>query len=78
MKELLLIPILAVISSCSDDRPNSDVKQSKQQETILEEAASQIGMPGIKNFREKRELKQIYEMRDQAVTTYTYVENFPP
>jgi len=39
----------------------------------MQEAQAQTGMPAIKNFREKKILKAIYEMRDQEnLTTYTY------
>jgi hypothetical protein len=71
---VLLVPFL-MASSCGD----SDDRQSQQQEAILNEGTSQVGMPAIKNFRERRELRQIYEMRDQSnFTTYTYLENLTP
>lgn len=55
---------------------NSDDVQKDQQERILAEGTAQIGMPAIKNFREKKILKDIYELRDQeGLTTYTYVFN---
>ena len=50
-------------------------KQQDQQEAILMEATNQVGMPAIKNFRERKLLKDIYEMRDQNITTYTYLWN---
>ena len=43
------------------------------------EGTSQVGMPAIKNFRERKLLKDIYELRDQTgLVTYTYVENLVP
>ncbi len=57
---------------CSND--DSDDKQRAQQEVLLAEATSQAGMPGIKNFRERKLLKQILELRDQeGLVTYTYL-----
>lgn len=70
MKKLLLIPFLA-LTSCEDD--NSDKVQQREQERILQEGTSQTGMPAIKNFRERKILKDIIEMRDQdGLVTYTY------
>jgi hypothetical protein len=56
--------------------PSSDEKQRQQQEVLLAEGTAQIGMPAIKNFRERRLLKDILELRDQTgLVTYTYVWN---
>jgi hypothetical protein len=61
------------LTSC-EDHNDSDTRQSSQQEKILGEAAAQVGMPAIKNFRERKLLKDIYELRDQdGLTTYTYL-----
>jgi hypothetical protein len=57
----------------SSARGSSDELQRAQQERILREGTAQTGMPAIKNFRERRLLKSILEMRDQeSLTTYTY------
>ncbi len=53
---------------------SSDEQQRNQQERILREGTAQTGMPSIKNFRERRLLKSILEMRDQeSLTTFTYM-----
>lgn len=77
MKKLTL-SILAVsafaLSACDPRPPSSDSVQADQQELILKEGTAQVGMPAIKNFRERRLLKMIYEMRDQeGLATFTYV-----
>ena len=59
-------------SSCAGV-PDSDQKQSAQQEVMLAQATGAIGMPAITNFQERRMLKQILELRDTAVTTVTYI-----
>lgn len=71
---------LAIFLACSAEDcegggdQQSDKVQRAQQEAILQEATSQTGMPAIKNFRERKLLKDILELRDQAgLTTYTYV-----
>jgi hypothetical protein len=76
MKTLISIASLAVLGislvGC-EYTPTSDETQRAQQERILRESISQTGMPAIKNFRERKLLKQILEMRDQdGLVTYTY------
>jgi hypothetical protein len=40
----------------------------------MQEMNRQIGMPGIKNFQERKLAKMIFELRDQAdLITYTYI-----
>lgn len=78
----LFIFMLAVISIIGlvgcDEAPSSDQIQHQQQEQMLQEATSQTGMPAIKNFRERKLLKDILELRDQdglVTYTYTFAEN---
>ena len=60
--------------ACDETSQSSDKIQQKQQEKILAEGTSAVGMPSIKNFREKRIMKDIYELRDQdGIVTYTYI-----
>lgn len=60
------------VSECMTE--NSDNIQKQQQEVLLKESSSQIGMPAIHNFREKKLLKDILELRDQnGLVTYTYL-----
>ena len=79
MKNKLILIIATVatfaITGCDTTvRTTSDQVQNRRQEEILKECASQVGMPAIKNFREKKLLKDILEMRDQdGLTTYTYI-----
>ena len=65
--------VLLAIVGCAPE-PTSNDRQREQQETMLGEATSQVGMPAIKNFRERKLLKDILELRDQdGLATYTYV-----
>lgn len=70
---LLMVLVLSVgLAGCFDD--TSDDKQRRDQERILQEGTAQTGMPAIKNFRERKMLKEIIELRDQeGLTTYTYL-----
>jgi hypothetical protein len=73
MWKLFLCAIVFVAFGCSR-APTSDEIQQAQQEKILQEGTSSVGMPAIKNFREKKILKTILEMRDQeGLATFTYV-----
>lgn len=74
---IMLALIIAVsVAGCEapPKTPTSDEVQKTQQEKILAEGTAQVGMPGINNFRERKILKEIYELRDQTgLVTYTYV-----
>lgn len=78
MKKLVLLAVMVIVIGCfvcgCNYEETSDETQSKQQETILKEGTAAVGMPAIKNFRERRLLKDILELRDQeGLTTYTYI-----
>jgi hypothetical protein len=65
---LLLLPVM-FLAGCTAD---SDL--SRKTEVLMQEANAQIGMPTIKNFQEKKLMKQIYEMRDsEKLITYVYL-----
>lgn len=52
----------------------ADIQQTEKQEKTLLEANSQVGLPNIKNFTELRQIKRIYELRDDAkLPTFTYL-----
>ena len=77
MKTTIAIASIAALGvslvGCDIPPPSSDEAQRVQQERILQEGTAQTGMPAIKNFRERKLLKQIIEMRDQdGLVTYTY------
>lgn len=68
--------VVMTAPGCHERADTSDDIQRKQQETILREGTSSVGMPAVKNFRERRLLKDILELRDQAnVSTYTYLQS---
>lgn len=73
MKKSLLLALTLLVTGC-DAQPSADRQQQIQQERILQEGSAQTGMPSIKNFRERKILKDILELRDQSgLVTYTYV-----
>lgn len=70
------LPLLFVVAGGCDNTPTSDDVQRKQSERLLAEGTAQVGMPAIKNFRERKLLKEILELRDQeGLVTYTYLYN---
>ena len=83
MKRLVTIPIIlcslflfiaADDDGCGESKTaQADRTQREQQGALLQEATAQTGMPAIKNFRERKLLKDILELRDQdGLVTYTY------
>ena len=74
-KSMILILVVGMMSvllmGCLE---STDVKQRRQTESALKEADSQIGMPAIKNFQERKLAKMIFELRDQEkLVTYAYI-----
>lgn len=77
-KSLLVCVLLFALAACSPPPTSSD-KQRERQELMVSEGVAQVGVPAIKNFRELKLAKDIYEMRDQTgLVTYSYLENLTP
>jgi hypothetical protein len=55
------------------NQSTSDQLQHTQQEALLRAADAAIGMPVLVNFEERKMLKRILEIRDQAINTTTYI-----
>lgn len=65
---------LALVTVACSPKPSSNDIKRDQQEESLKEGAAQTGMPAIKNFRELKLAKDLYELRDQTgLVTYTYL-----
>lgn len=68
---MLMVCLLLTTTGCVSD---SSSQEEDQQERMQKESITQAGVPSVKNFREKKLLKQIYELRDQdGLTTFTYI-----
>jgi hypothetical protein len=60
--------------SCSDtSSPSSDQQQKQAQEQISQQSNAQVGMPGVTNFTEKKIVRELYELRDKNVATFSYI-----
>lgn len=70
---LILVVLIATVSGCAYNPNSSDVQRDRQ-EKMVSEGVAQTGLPAIKNFRELKLAKDIYEMRDQTgLVTYSYL-----
>lgn len=68
-----LIAISSLVTGCEFEESSTQAEQ-RQQEMLSKEANSQVGMPEITRFFEKRQLKKILKSRDNpSYLTYTYV-----
>ncbi len=68
--------VTLIAAGCNDAPKTADSAQRDRQEKLQSDEANQVGMPDIKNFREAKILKDLYEKRDQMdLATYTYVYN---
>ena len=74
MKYLLLLPIAFLLAACDPpSSPSADKVERQATQQLASQASITVGIPAIKNFTEKRQLKTIYELRDQAdLVTYSY------
>lgn len=69
-----LLGFLSMANQGCDVSATADHAQTEAQEQLMSEAVAQTGVPAIKNFRERKLLKDILELRDQdGLTTYTYI-----
>ncbi len=70
---ILLVAITLFFTSCNN-APTSDEVLAAKTETSMQEANAELGMPAIKNYQEKKLLKSIYELRDDAkLINYAYL-----
>lgn len=72
---LLMMVIVTIMMMWSCGTPkNADEKMANQTKQLMSEANRQIGMPAIKNFQERKQMKMILEARDQEhLICYAYL-----
>lgn len=71
---LIVLSVILFIMACGP-RNNSDRTLNAQQETLMNEATRQVGMPAIVNFQERKLAKMIFELRDQEnLLCYAYIK----
>jgi len=75
-RKILMVFVAAVaLTACKPYEPTSEQIQNHRQEESNRQAVQSVGMPNIVNFQEKRILKDIYELRDTQIRTYTYTQD---
>lgn len=68
---LTILAFLFAGSGC--DNRSIEYKQERQTNKLQKEADKRLGMPNITNFTEKRFAKELMELRDKEIKTYTYI-----
>ena len=68
--------LAASLAGCMEENV-SDKREREQTARLTEQASTQVGMPGITRFTEKRNMKMLYELRDDPkLTTIAYIVDF--
>jgi hypothetical protein len=73
MKQILALVAVATLLTACDVKESSTQIERRKQEELTMQAVTQVGMPAITNFAEKRMMKDILELRDQNVATTAYI-----
>jgi hypothetical protein len=69
----LALTTLLMGNECSSESV-ADKRERMQTARLTEQASTQVGMPAVTRFTEKRNLKMIYEKRDDAkLATIAYI-----
>ena len=73
---LVMLLLAGVFVGCDEAIKDSTDIERERQEELMKEAGSQVGMPNISNFFEKKLAKKIFELRDDSnLITYAYTQN---
>ena len=77
---VLLLAGLAMFACTAEDcstqpTPTANQVEAQRQEIITREGNQSVGMPNITMYSEKRQLKEIFELRDRAITTFSYTQD---
>jgi hypothetical protein len=68
-----LVAAALILSGCHEENV-ADKREQEQTARLAEQASTQVGMPGITRFTEKRNLKMLYEKRDDPnLVTIAYI-----
>lgn len=73
---LMVLFVSVVFTGCLDSVPSADDQMEMETARSMKEMHSQVGMPAIKNFQERKLAKMIFELRDKEdLITYAYIVN---
>ena len=68
-----LIGAVLFVAGCDTTTPSADQKIQAKQEVAQQEAVAETGLPNTPNYQELKNVKYLYELRDQKLLTYAYV-----
>ena len=75
MRNIILLSFVCLsLAACGVSVSGEDIQNDKQAQAT-KKAVETVGMPAITNFQEKRILKDILELRDTQIRTYTYTQD---
>lgn len=71
----LLVPTVGLLGNngCVQGSKTTDAEVAKAQEGRMAHAERLVGQPEVVNFTEKRFLRDLYTLRDEVFTSYTYI-----
>lgn len=72
---LLCLAVLMLGNDSCGGNPANE-RQAEQMKQTLAEAEARVGPPGITNYTERRFFKQILELRDGEIATWSYYMDF--
>lgn len=79
MKKFFLLPVCALLMAngggCGTETDPAGARQAKATRTAMNAADREVGMPRIKNFAQRKLLKNAYEDMDQTTLVYVYVQS---
>lgn len=79
MKKLFLLPVFALLMAngggCGAETDPAGARQAKATRTAMNAADREVGMPRIKNFAQRKLLKNAYEDMDQTTLVYVYAQS---
>jgi hypothetical protein len=75
MNKLLLAALAtSALAACGHPDPAAE-RQAQATRAMTDQADRQTGMPAITHFSERRLVRDIYERRDRATTTWAYLQS---
>ena len=76
MAVVVVMAVAFAFTACQVGEESADRIQTKQSETLFKEAQREIGLPNIKNFQQRKTLRDIFELADQEnLICYAYLFN---
>ena len=73
-----VVVLVVCLTGCQPETsatPTADIRQANETKMRLAEADRQVGMPDITRFTERKLAKDILELRDKEIATWTYIVN---